>query len=93
MPAATHASPASFNYLERIDEQVQRLAQRLRHLRSFVRKRSHQVRPLVLADVVTAACGLCDWQYQQAAVGLTVELPAGLPRIYGDAIANRTGHR
>jgi two-component system sensor kinase FixL len=73
--------------LERIDEQVQRLAQRLRHLRSFVRKRSHQVRPLVLADVVTAACGLCDWQYQQAAVGLTVELPAGLPRIYGDAIA------
>lgn len=73
--------------LERIDEQVQRLAQRLRHLRSFVRKRSHQVRPLVLADVVTAACRLCEWQYQQASIALTPQLPQGLPRIYADPIA------
>ncbi|GGC78396.1 PAS domain-containing sensor histidine kinase [Vreelandella lutescens] len=73
--------------LERIDEQVQRLAQRLRHLRSFVRKRSHQVRPLVLSDVVAAACRLCEWQYQQASITLTAQLPSGLPRIYADAIA------
>jgi two-component system sensor kinase FixL len=73
--------------LERIDEQVQRLAQRLRHLRSFVRKRSHRVRPLVLSEVVASACRLCEWQYQQASIGLVVHLPKALPRIYGDAIA------
>ncbi|WP_404377089.1 ATP-binding protein [Vreelandella aquamarina] len=73
--------------LERIDEQVQRLAQRLRHLRSFVRKRSHQVRPLVLSEVVAAACQLCEWQYQQASIALTPQLPNGLPRIYADPIA------
>ena len=73
--------------LERIDEQVQRLAQRLRHLRSFVRKRSHQVRPLVLADVIAAACRLCEWQYQQASIELVVRVPDTLPRIYADPIA------
>ncbi|WP_422102460.1 PAS domain-containing sensor histidine kinase [Vreelandella sp.] len=73
--------------LERIDEQVQRLAQRLRHLRSFVRKRSHQVRPLALAEVVNAACQLCEWQYQQASISLSPQLPANLPRIYADPIA------
>ncbi|MBR2513606.1 MAG: PAS domain S-box protein [Halomonas sp.] len=73
--------------LSRIDEQVQRLAQRLRHMRSFVRKRSHRVRPLVLEDVVTAACQLCDWQYQQGAIKLSPCLPPELPRIYADPIA------
>lgn len=73
--------------LERIDEQVQRLAQRLRHLRSFVRKRSHHVRPLALAEVVAAACRLCEWQYQQASIELVVRLPDTLPRVYADPIA------
>lgn len=73
--------------LSRIDEQVQRLAQRLRHMRSFVRKRSHRVRPIVLEEVVKAACQLCDWQYQQATLRLTPWLTPGLPRIYADPIA------
>ncbi|AQU81664.1 MULTISPECIES: PAS domain-containing sensor histidine kinase [unclassified Halomonas] len=73
--------------LSRIDEQVQRLAQRLRHMRSFVRKRSHRVRPIALDDVVVAACQLCDWQYKQAAIQLLQQLPPGLPRIYADPIA------
>ncbi|RUR33433.1 PAS domain S-box protein [Vreelandella andesensis] len=73
--------------LARIDEQVQRLAQRLRHMRSFVRKRSHCVRPLILEQVVAAAFELCDWQYKQASVHLTQQLPHGLPRIYADPIA------
>ncbi|MCD6437605.1 MAG: PAS domain S-box protein [Halomonas sp.] len=73
--------------LARIDEQVQRLAERLRHMRSFVRKRSHCVRPLVLEQVIAAAFQLCDWQYKQASVQLTQQLPHGLPRIYADPIA------
>ncbi len=73
--------------LARIDEQVQRLAQRLRHMRSFVRKRSHCAKPLVLEHVIAAAFQLCDWQYKQASVQLTQQLPHGLPRIYADPIA------
>ncbi|WP_249976010.1 PAS domain-containing sensor histidine kinase [Vreelandella olivaria] len=73
--------------LERIDQQVQRLAERLRHLRSFVRKRSHRVRPMMLADVVIAACQLCEWQYQQASILLVQRTPSELPRIYADPIA------
>ncbi|GGW39524.1 PAS domain-containing sensor histidine kinase [Vreelandella hamiltonii] len=73
--------------LERINQQVERLAQRLRHLRSFVRKRSHRVYPVALAPVIEAACQLCEWQYQQAAIPLQRQLPDELPRVYGDPIA------
>lgn len=73
--------------LERIDRQVQRLAERLRHLRNFVRKRSHQVRPISLHDITTAACQLCEWQYQQAFVQLIQQLPPQLARVYADPIA------
>lgn len=73
--------------LERINQQVERLAQRLRHLRSFVRKRSHRVYPVALAPVIEAACQLCEWQYQQAAIPLQHQLPDELPRVYGDPIA------
>lgn len=73
--------------LSRIDEQVQRLAERLRHMRSFVRKRSHRIRPIGLEEVVLAACRLCDWQYQQAAIKLCPSLPPLLPRVYADPIA------
>ncbi|MCE8019453.1 PAS domain S-box protein [Halomonas sp. MCCC 1A11036] len=73
--------------LTRIDEQVQRLARRLRHIRAFVRKGQTRPRPVVLLDVVDAACRLCEWQYQQAGVVLEHELEEALPRVQADPIA------
>ncbi|WP_346797309.1 PAS domain-containing protein [Halomonas sp. Bachu 37] len=73
--------------LRRIDEQVQRLAQRLRHIRSFVRKGRTQARPLVLADVAESACRLCEWQFHQAGIGLEQRLAAPLPRVQADPVA------
>lgn len=81
-PASDLALP-----LERIDTQVQRLAQRLRHIRTFVRKGQTRPRPVVLFEVVDAACRLCEWQYQQAGVSLTHDLPETLPRVMADPIA------
>ncbi|WP_104202565.1 PAS domain S-box protein [Billgrantia saliphila] len=73
--------------LERIGEQVQRLGERLRHIRTFVRKGQTRPRPVVLLDVVDAACRLCEWQYQQARIELRYELPEVLPRVLADPIA------
>ncbi|WP_445157025.1 ATP-binding protein [Halomonas sp. E14] len=73
--------------LERIDAQVQRLAERLRHIRTFVRKGQTRPRPVVLLDVVDAACRLCEWQYQQAGIALDHALPETLPRVMADPIA------
>ncbi|WP_111412621.1 PAS domain S-box protein [Billgrantia lactosivorans] len=73
--------------LERIDEQVQRLGERLRHIRTFVRKGQTRPRPVVLLDVVDAACRLCEWQYQQGGIALEHELEAALPRVQADPIA------
>lgn len=73
--------------LERIDEQVQRLAERLRHIRTFVRKGQTRPRPVELFDVVDAACALCEWQYQQAGVALAHHLPEALPRVMADPVA------
>jgi two-component system, LuxR family, sensor kinase FixL len=73
--------------LERIDEQVQRLAERLRHIRTFVRKGQTRPRPLALLDVVDAACRLCEWQYQQAGIILDHQVPQALPRVMADPIA------
>ncbi|NIC07496.1 PAS domain S-box protein [Billgrantia bachuensis] len=81
-PASDLALP-----LERIDEQVQRLAQRLRHIRTFVRKGQTRPRPVALLDVVDAACRLCEWQYQQAGIALDHELPETLPRVQADPVA------
>ncbi|QOR38194.1 PAS domain S-box protein [Billgrantia diversa] len=81
-PASDLALP-----LERIDEQVQRLAQRLRHIRTFVRKGQTRPRPVALLDVVDAACRLCEWQYQQAGIALDHELPEALPRVLADPVA------
>jgi two-component system, LuxR family, sensor kinase FixL len=73
--------------LERISEQVQRLAERLRHIRTFVRKGQTRPRPVALLEVVDAACRLCEWQYQQAGVALEHELPETLPRVLADPVA------
>lgn len=73
--------------LTRIDEQVQRLAERLRHIRSFVRKGSTQVSAISLSETINAACQLCEWQFQQAGLQIIVELPGVLPRVHADPVA------
>ncbi|MCE8015976.1 PAS domain S-box protein [Halomonas sp. MCCC 1A17488] len=73
--------------LERIDAQVQRLGERLRHIRTFVRKGQTRPRPVALIEVVDAACRLCEWQYQQAGIALDHELEEALPRVQADPIA------
>lgn len=73
--------------LERISEQVQRLAERLRHIRTFVRKGQTRPRPVALPEVVKAACRLCDWQFQQAGIALDAKLPEALPRVQADPVA------
>lgn len=73
--------------LERIQAQVERLAERLRHIRSFVRKGQVRSRPVTLAEVVDAACRLCEWQYQQARVDLELILADPLPRVVADPVA------
>ncbi|MBB3191467.1 PAS domain-containing sensor histidine kinase [Halomonas cerina] len=72
--------------LTRIREQVERLAERLRHIRTFVRKGQTRPRPVALLTVVDAACRLCAWQYQQAGVTLEHALPETLPRVIADPI-------
>ncbi|MBZ0330540.1 PAS domain S-box protein [Halomonas sp. ANAO-440] len=81
-PASDLAHP-----LSRINEQVQRLDERLRHIRTFVRKGQTRPRPLVLAGIVDAACRLCDWQYQQAGVAIEPDLADALPRVMADPVA------
>ncbi|RDB44142.1 PAS domain S-box protein [Halomonas sp. DQ26W] len=81
-PASELALP-----LERIDQQVQRLGERLRHIRTFVRKGQTRPRPVSLGDVVDAACQLCEWQYQQTSITLGIDLPETLPRVMADPIA------
>ncbi|EWH03935.1 ATP-binding protein [Halomonas sp. BC04] len=81
-PASDLALP-----LERIDEQVQRLGQRLRHIRTFVRKGQTRPHPVTLFEVVEAACRLCEWQYQQTEIVLAIDLPKTLPRVLADPVA------
>nr|WP_298249811.1 ATP-binding protein [uncultured Halomonas sp.] len=73
--------------LEQIQQQVERLGERLRHIRSFVRKGQTRPRPVALPDVVEAACRLCEWQYQQAGVDLDPPLESSLPRVIADPVA------
>lgn len=73
--------------LERIRDQVERLAERLRHIRNFVRKGQTRSRPQALLPVVDAACRLCEWQFQQAGIALEHDLPETLPRVVVDAVA------
>ena len=73
--------------LTRISEQVERLAERLRHIRTFVRKGKTRSRPVALLEVVDAACRLCEWQYEQSGVMLSHELQDDLPRVLADPLA------
>lgn len=82
LPAETLRLP-----LERIRDQVDRLGERLRHIRAFVRKGQTRPRPAVLLEVVDAACRLCEWQFQQAGIALEHHLPETLPRVIVDPVA------
>ena len=73
--------------LERIRDQVDRLGERLRHIRTFVRKGQTRPRPQELLAVVDAACRLCEWQFQQAGIALEHDLPEALPRVVVDPVA------
>jgi len=42
---------------------------------------------VTLAEVVDAACRLCEWQYQQARVDLELILADPLPRVVADPVA------
>lgn len=81
-PASELALP-----LTRINEQVQRVAERLRHIRTFVRKGRIRPRPVALLEVTEAACRLCEWQFQQARIALEDDIPASLPRVLADPVA------
>lgn len=73
--------------LTRINDQVQRLAERLRHIRTFVRKGQTRPRPVPLLQVVDAACRLCEWQYRQGGITLEHTLSDSLPRVLADPVA------
>ncbi|WP_075878923.1 ATP-binding protein [Vreelandella massiliensis] len=73
--------------LEQIDQQIQRLAKRLRHIRTFVRKGGTQCRPVALCEVIDAAWSLCQWQYQQARVQFLPVLPNTPVSVSADPVA------
>ncbi|MGY4877219.1 PAS domain-containing sensor histidine kinase [Vreelandella aquamarina] len=66
LPAQALAHP-----LTQIDHQVQRLAERLRHIRRFIRTGGTQCRPIPLHDVIEAAWQLCEWRFQQTDIHFT----------------------
>ncbi|MBB3141269.1 sensor histidine kinase [Halomonas organivorans] len=73
--------------LTRIHEQVGDLAERLRLIRTFVRRGETRCAPLAFATAVDGAVRLCDWQFRQAGVRLTLDLPDDLPKVHGDPLA------
>ncbi|XKE44344.1 PAS domain S-box protein [Halomonas organivorans] len=73
--------------LTRINEQVAGLAERLRHIRAYVRRGQTRCRPLAFATAVDGALRLCDWQFRQAGVALEPALPGDLPWVQADPIA------
>ncbi|MDR5867531.1 sensor histidine kinase [Halomonas koreensis] len=73
--------------LTRINEQVAGLAERLRHIRGFVRRGRTRPRPMAPADAVAGTVALCEWQCRQAGIRLLDDLPASLPRVQADPLA------
>ncbi|MGQ7247992.1 PAS domain-containing sensor histidine kinase [Halomonas sp. V046] len=82
MAAADLALP-----LARIHDQVERLAQRLRHIRRFVRRGDLHASALSLAEVIDTACELCRWQCDQSGIALVREAEPGLTEVNADPVA------
>lgn len=73
--------------LTRINDQVSGLAERLRHIRSFVRKGQIRTRPMPLSEAVEGACRLCEWQFRQADIDIESQLADNMPRVLADPVA------
>lgn len=73
--------------LTRINDQVGGLAERLRHIRSFVRKGQIRTRPTLLLEAAEGAYRLCEWQFRQAGIDIELRLADDLPRVLADPIA------
>ncbi|TVM05469.1 MAG: PAS domain S-box protein [Halomonas sp.] len=82
LPAQALAHP-----LTQIDHQVQRLAERLRHIRRFIRTGGTQSRRVPLAGVIEAARQLCEWRYQQAGLDIQVHGSGGDVVVMADPVA------
>ena len=82
LPAQALAHP-----LTQIDHQVQRLAERLRHIRRFIRTGGTQCRRIELSSVIDAARQLCAWRYQQASLDIRLAQPAAGLYVMADPVA------
>lgn len=81
-PASQLAMP-----LQRINDQIERLSARLRHIRQFVRNGDVRCQALDIGDILTAVSQLCQWQCEQQGVVLEIIVDDDLPRVQADAIA------
>ena len=82
LPAQALAHP-----LTQIDHQVQRLAERLRHIRRFIRTGGTQCRRVQLSRVIEAARQLCEWRYQQANLDIRQSHSAADLYVMADPVA------
>ncbi|MCD6010035.1 MULTISPECIES: PAS domain-containing sensor histidine kinase [Halomonadaceae] len=73
--------------LSRLNDQVQRLAERLRHIRNFVRKGQIRPGPVALEEVLDSACHLCEWQFRAKRIEIDIVSSPGLPPVMADATA------
>ncbi|GEN24692.1 sensor histidine kinase [Halomonas cupida] len=81
-PASQLAIP-----LQRINDQIERLSARLRHIRQFVRNGDVRCQALDIGDILAAVRQLCQWQCEQQGVVLDISVDDDLPRVQADAIA------
>lgn len=82
LPAAALETP-----IVRLNDQVQRLAERLRHIRNFVRKGQIRPRPTTLSAILESACHLCAWQFKAERIDIELDLGDALPAVLADATA------
>ena len=72
--------------LNRINDQIQRLSERFKHIRRFVRRGSLHLAPQDLAEIIGQACDLCEPQCRHEGVHLASRLAPGLDLVMADAI-------
>ncbi len=70
----------------RIVALIDRMTAISKHLRSFARKPGQELAAVTLSDVVTAACEIAALRLQDAAIELSVDLPADLPLVHAGPI-------
>lgn len=65
---------------------VRRMQRTVRHLKSFARRDRGGRQPVDPAQVVEAAVELASHRARDQGLAITVEAPAGLPRVFGHAV-------